>query len=310
MNKKAAVVFAAAVFILAGCGSCLFTPEEEKLAVVNNACISAGMLKEKSALYGVEVTNAKQAKEFLNLLINDALVSNAAKERKIRPGREEFSAELSAFAPGYDTPEMRKAFEHSKTGYGAWIKDLKQRVIRKKVIEESMKEVIKIDERELKDYFWTNIIDFRRSHKVRARQIVVKEEEKAKELLMKLENGADFAQLAKQHSVTSEAERGGDLDFFAEKDMPAFISRVVFKMKPGKVSGIVKSPYGWHIFKCEEIKQAETPKFEDVRDEVYERYYEERKDEYLNLWMQELRKKAKISVNDENILKIFEEEKK
>ena len=80
MKKSAFAVLAAAVFIFTGCAGCFFTPEEEKLAFVNNACISAAMLRQKSALYGVEVANAKQAKEFLNLLINDALVSQAAKE--------------------------------------------------------------------------------------------------------------------------------------------------------------------------------------------------------------------------------------
>ncbi len=278
--------------------------------MVNKECVTIGNLKEKSALYGVTISNRRQANEFLNLLINDRLVLEEAKSRKIKISKEELEIEISRFAPGYDTSEMKKAFEMSGVKYSRWLKDVKRRVIRKYAIDAAMKERVRVDERELKDYFWTNIIDFRRAHKVRAAQIVVKEEETAKELLMQLENGADFSELAKKHSITSEAERGGDLDFFAEKEMPAFISRVVFKMKPGRISGIIKSPYGWHIFKCLEVKQAETPKFEHMRDEVYEKYYEVKKDEYLNLWMQDLRAKAKISVKDENINSHFKEEKR
>lgn len=303
---------AVAIFLLvaSGCGRCVFTPENEILARVNKDCITTGDLREKAVLYGVSISNRRQARELLNLLINDSLILEEAQRRGIRIASDEMKKEISNFAPGYDTPEMKKTFEQAGVKYGRWMQDIKKRVRRKYAIEAAMKERVRIDERELRDYFWTNITAFRRAHKVRAAQIVVKEEETAKELLMQITNGADFAELAKKHSITSEAERGGDLDFFSEKEMPAFISRVVFRMKPGEISGVVKSPYGWHIFKCIDVRQAETPKFEDVRGDVYERYYDDKKEEYFNLWIRELRAKAKITVKEENIDANFKEAKK
>ena len=67
--------------------------------------------------------------------------------------------------------------------------------------------------------------------------------------------GTDFRQLAREKSTAPEAERGGDLGYFAMGDMPAEFN-VVFGMQKGGVSGIVKSPYGYHIFKLEDKRKA------------------------------------------------------
>jgi parvulin-like peptidyl-prolyl isomerase len=113
--------------------------------------------------------------------------------------------------------------------------------------------------------------------------------------------GQDFAALAKKYSTTSEAEAGGDLGYFSASEMPAFMTDAVSGLKKGEISTIVKSPYGWHIFRVEDIAEAQTPKFEDVRNEVYDRYFEEKKDEYFSSWMEGLRKKADIKINEENL---------
>ncbi|MCE5299276.1 MAG: peptidylprolyl isomerase [Spirochaetia bacterium] len=282
-----------AVFICAACGG---PGAEETLAVINGNPVTRQQFNLKAKLYGLTVNTPGEEEQFLNLLINDMLVLEQAKKMNIRLSGEQMRAEMENFAPDYDTKETKKALKDAGIRYGEWKKDLKEKIIRKKVIETAMSGKINIRPDEVRDFYWTNILEFRTIKRARARQIVLNTEEKAKEVQQELMRGGDFAALAEKYSVTSEAKLGGDLGYFGEKEMPVFITSVVFSMKKGEISPVVRSPYGWHILKCEDIQEADTPKFEQVRQEAYDRYYEQKKEEYFNAWMEELREAARIEI--------------
>lgn len=114
--------------------------------------------------------------------------------------------------------------------------------------------------------------------KVKARHILLKlaktdppEKEqavkkRAEELLQKLKNGEDFARLAAQHSEDAgSAEKGGDLGYFKPGDMVKPFEEAAFALKPGELSGLVRTPYGFHIIRVEDVKESRTKPFEDVR---------------------------------------------
>ena len=294
----AGLLFLAVVLYAAGC-----VPAQDMIpmASVNKHVITAGEFKLKAKLYGLNAVTKKEAIEFLNLLINDYIVLEQAKKMNVAFTKEELRLEIEDFAPDYSSKETRKMLKESGISYGGWLKDIEEKVLRKKTILAVMKDKIKIDPEEVKDFYWSNIVDFRTQKKVRIRQIVTDSEEKAKEVQQHIMRNEPFDKLAMKYSVTSDSKIGGDLGYFSEGDMPAFISDVVFQMKKGSVSGIVKSPYGWHIFLCEDIQVADTPKYDEVKKAVFDRYYEEKKDDYFNSWMKDLRKEAKITVFSDNI---------
>lgn len=83
----------------------------------------------------------------------------------------------------------------------------------------------------------------------RALQIIVKERAKAEDILKKLKAGADFKALAKAHSIGPAANRGGDLGYFNKGDFQQEFETVILNLKPGEISEIVHSEFGFHIFK-------------------------------------------------------------
>lgn len=80
-----------------------------------------------------------------------------------------------------------------------------------------------------------------------ARHILLKTKEEAEKLKRQLADGADFALLAKKHSLCSSAKRGGDLGEFGPGQMVKAFDNVVFKKPLLKVHGPVKSKFGYHL---------------------------------------------------------------
>lgn len=86
--------------------------------------------------------------------------------------------------------------------------------------------------------------------KFHAMHILLKTEAEAKEVLQKLINGADFNELAVQYSIDPGAKKNrGDLGFFEKGDLVKEFEDAVLKLKPGQISGIVKTSLGYHIIK-------------------------------------------------------------
>jgi parvulin-like peptidyl-prolyl isomerase len=297
------VIIAALAVITAGCGN---NTLNAPVAVVDKHSITVGEFELKAKLYGLSISTKKEAGQFVNLLINDFLVLEEAKKQKVSFTGEEMKKEIENFAPDYASPETKKELRAVGIKYGQWLNDIREKITRKKIINMVMKDKIKADPEDIKDYYWSHIPDFRTGKKVEASQIVLDSEEKAKMVQQFLMRGEAFDRLAKKYSITSESKNGGSLGYFGAGEMPSFINDAVFSMKKGEISGIIKSPYGWHIFRVDDIQEDKTPKFEEIKDRVYEKYYDIKKDEYFNAWMQELRKNAEIKIYEDTLDKLVE----
>lgn len=101
-----------------------------------------------------------------------------------------------------------------------------------------------------------------------AAHILVDSPEQAAMLRSQLDEGADFAELAKQNSTDGAAPQGGDLGWFALTDMVEPFADAVAKMQDGEIAGPVQTRFGWHLIKLTETRIAEAPKLEDVRERL------------------------------------------
>lgn len=83
--------------------------------------------------------------------------------------------------------------------------------------------------------------------KASARHILVESQQMCEDIKSQIENGADFAQLAKQHSLCPSGEQGGDLGAFYPGQMVAEFDKVVFNEDLSKVHGPVQTQFGYHL---------------------------------------------------------------
>ncbi|MCE5335567.1 MAG: SurA N-terminal domain-containing protein [Desulfobacteraceae bacterium] len=146
---------------------------------------------------------------------------------------------------------------------------------------EEMARDIPLREGEAKAYYDDNIRQYEHEKEVRARHILFrvlpdapqaeidKIRANAQKVLDEVKGGKDFAELAKKNSQDEgSAPKGGDLGFFTAKQMQVAFSEAAFALKPGDISDLVRTPYGFHIIKVEEVRPPRTSPLEEVKADI------------------------------------------
>ena len=135
---------------------------------------------------------------------------------------------------------------------------------------------------------------------VHARHILVKAEDEAQDMVRKLRGGADFADLAEEHSIGPSAAEGGDLGWFGPGRMVRAFEDAAMALKPGTYTQMpVQTPFGWHVIQVEERRPLDVPSFAEARP----RLVNELSAELGQTLMEQLRTDAKVHKADWQALK-------
>jgi len=113
--------------------------------------------------------------------------------------------------------------------------------------------------------------EFEDPEAVHCLQIVVRTPEEAKSVLDQLRAGAPFDKVARQAGTSPDARNGGDLGWFPKGTMPKVFDDTCFSLGTNKISGVVASPYGYHVFKVLGRRAPRTRKFDEVKAETERR---------------------------------------
>lgn len=125
-----------------------------------------------------------------------------------------------------------------------------------------------------------------------ARHILVEKEDQAKAIIAQLKKGGKFEEVAKKSSKDpGSAAKGGDLDWANPGNYVAEFSEALTKLAKGKMTETpVKTQFGYHVIRVEDIRDAQLPKFDDVKQQVAQQLQQQK----MNKYQDELRSKAKI----------------
>lgn len=148
---------------------------------------------------------------------------------------------------------------------------------------------IKVSDEDAKSYYEEHQIDYETQEQRHAHHILIKTDKnadentvtaarkKAEDLLARLKKGESFEELAQKYSDDpGSASKGGDLGFFGSGMMVKPFEEAVFSLQPGGLSELVKTDFGWHIIRLDEIRPAGLRPFDEVKDSIIARLKEER----------------------------------
>lgn len=236
-------------------------------------------------------------RSYLVQLVDRRLAMAEATRLGIQITPEHVDAALNEHRRDYPGQAFEQMLQERGITLAEWRGELEEGLLIEKVARQAAYQGLRAEEEEIQTFFEEHREEFDRPAQVRARQIVVGSEAEGQEMLGLLRQGQPFAEVARSHSLSPDSEEGGDLGFFARGDMPPEFERVVFSIPVGRISELVKSEYGFHIFLVEERRNAVRLTMDDVREEIRRRILAEKEEVAYEEWLNGLRGRATIEVN-------------
>ncbi|MCZ6715297.1 MAG: peptidyl-prolyl cis-trans isomerase, partial [Deltaproteobacteria bacterium] len=285
-SEIAASAALCALLLLSACGG---GSDETWIAEVNGQQIPISQLRRiLEARFELEpdVSREDILNEELSQLVTQQVILNRAHELGIEVTQREADTRL------------RKLHGNDFSGIDSeFLNEIRKQMLLERTELEDLADRIRFPESALVLYFEENRRRYRTPERVRIRQIVVEDEAKARQLRAQLGEGADFATLAAEHSLAPEAGEGGLLPAFARGEMPEVFDEA-FKLRPGGLSRVLESPYGFHLLRSETRIPAHDPELTEVRDAVRMELQQKRLAELRRGWLRGLRRNANIRVNE------------
>lgn len=253
------------------------------------------VLNQVKSYYGEDYKNNEDAMAYLtqkrlemvDTLINDVIFKVKAEELGILPTDEELATkaneELEKIKSNFDDEETYKS-ALAATGFTEeqFIEELKLSNISTVVYEEATKDVTVKDE-DVKKYYDENLNKYtEKPNRINPAHILVADEATAKEIIEKLNNGADFAELAKEYGTDGTNETGGELgwiDYDTEEYDRTFMDAAIAVNKGEYTPSPVKTQFGYHVIKCLDKEEYPVKSFDSVKEEVNKTVLDDAKNE-------------------------------
>ena len=211
---------------------------------------------------------------------------------------DDFLVELGARGQGYNTPDGRRAILDQIISSKLLLLDARHNLLETEpefkaelarlrenlLINYAGNKVlaaVKVSDEDVKKYYEDNIDRFKQGPTVNADHILVESEEKALEILAKIESGeVSFADAAKEHSTCPSGQRGGNLGDFGRGQMVPEFDTAVFELEVGEMTKVpVKTQFGYHLIKLNSKSDESVMPYDEIAPQLSEMVLNEKRRE-------------------------------
>ena len=292
-------------------------PPTDKAAVVNTTVITQAELDSQMRIVVdrlrssgrlPDVTQLDQIRgQVLENLIARELLYQETLKKGIKVSQDEINAQLINLKSQFpNEAEFNQALTRMDLTEASIKEKIQRDLALKKLIEDEIVPKVTVSESEIRAFYDNNPETFKQPERVKASHILIKVDPKAdsaqkaeakKKIDMvqaKLQKGEDFGALAKEYSEGPSAPKGGDLGYFSRGQMVKPFEDAAFAMKPGEVSGMVETRFGYHLIKVTDKTPEGTIPYADVKEKLSEFLKQRKIQEDIQVYVKNLEEKAKI----------------
>ncbi|MFA6078780.1 MAG: peptidylprolyl isomerase [Candidatus Omnitrophota bacterium] len=286
------------------------------VAVVNNEVITQreidGILEPiyeqyRSLYYGDElIKKLEEARQkVLDQLIEDRLILSEAKKLNVEVEEAAVDARVDDMVRRFPS---REAFERALAQQDINLKDLraryKEQIMVRRLIDHKVGSKISVSPPEIANFYDKHANEFVQPEQIKLSNILIRPkknmtmdqaERLANEIESRLREGGSFEGLAMEYSEGPNASEGGSMGYVKKGDLLPAIEEVVFELKEGEVSPIIKTNLGFHIFKIDEKRERKVLELSEVRRDVEEAVFREKIKGRIKDWVDGLKKNAYIA---------------
>lgn len=248
----------------------------------------------------------------LDSLIDEELRYQEAVRLKVRVPPAEVEQALERARKAYRTPEE---FERARRESGATMPQLRASILRALMISKIYEQVVRskcaVTENEAATYYRENTARFVLPEQVRTSIITIGVERsasprdwerarhEAEDLAQRIAAGASFEALAREHSSDPSKTKGGDLGFVHRGQLIDEFERALTPLRPGQVSPVVQTIYGFHLLRLVEVRSSTQKTFAEMKSTIVRDLTETRCNQAGAVWSKRLREAARIEIVDE-----------
>lgn len=240
----------------------------------------------------------------LEQIVQKVLFKQEAKKNNIEISQEELDEELAKAEMGYPEDSFNKRLEFEGLTRAEWENTIENNLLINKLINNFVNSKVSVSDDEMLRYFEANEAKFHKREQVRALHIMVETEEEIRQIQKELQSKQkDFSGLAKEYSLGPEGAQGGDLGYFEAGLMPEEFDNV-FKLKINGVSDIIRTPYGFHLFKVVDKVEDRKMSFDESKKLIEQSLLHELQDKAFQKWLIQLKENSVIEINYDFLEKI------
>ncbi|MCP4747812.1 MAG: hypothetical protein GY874_16990 [Desulfobacteraceae bacterium] len=292
------------------------------VAVVNNDIILLSELekilqplKERLRMQGFSEVQrnlylADQRPTILDQMVDDKLTDQQVKQYLLEVDDNEVDATIERIKAvnNLNDKKLLSMLEMDGLTYDNYRKELKDQLLRQKLLNRQVKSKIVITDKDIRTYYNKNREQYAGKIKYHLRHIMMQapeaiSEKKRNQILktmqhvhQRLKDGDSFAELAKVYSQASSAKNGGDLGFFELRLLASQIRDAVSGLEKGQFTSVIDTEHGPQIFYLENIQDDSGKTLEDVKPEIEEKLYAEVVNEKFKEWLKNLRENSHIEI--------------
>ena len=246
----------------------------------------------------------------LDQLVAYHLLAQESRARKLEVGDPDVEARLGQIRQSFPTED---AFKQGIAAQGLTVAQLREQARTSlqvaKVIDLEVTSKVAVQDAEVSTFYTQNLERFKQGESVHASHILLglppqatpeqkaEAKNKAQAALKQVRGGADFAAVAKAQSQDpGSAQNGGDLGFFPKGQMTPAFEEAAFKLKPGTVSGLIETPFGFHIIKVHERRGPRTAPFTEVSGQIKDFLAQGQRETKLQQFVDQVKSKGKVEI--------------
>ncbi|MCG6982824.1 MAG: peptidylprolyl isomerase [Deltaproteobacteria bacterium] len=292
-------------------------PPTDKAAVVNTTVITQAeldsqmrivvdRLRSSGRLPDVAQLDQIRSQVLENLIARELLYQQTLK-KGIKVSQEEINEQLINLKSQFpNEAEFNQALTRMDLTEASIKEKIQRDLALKKLIDDEIVPKVTVTDSEIRAFYDNNPETFKQPERVKASHILIKVDPKAdsaqkaeakKKIDMvqaKLQRGEDFGALAKEYSEGPSAPKGGDLGYFSRGQMVKPFEDAAFAMKPGEVSGMVETRFGYHLIKVTDKTPEGTIPYADVKEKLGEFLKQRKIQQEIQVYVKNLEEKAKI----------------
>jgi peptidyl-prolyl cis-trans isomerase SurA len=254
---------------------------------------------------------AKIRDDVLNQLIDEKLTEQEIKQLNLSVNETEIDNTIERFKTANDMNdrEFQKALEEEGISFEAYRKQIRDQILRAKLVNRQVKSKIVITQEEIRTYYERHPERYGPEKRYRLRHIFMRaptgagNKERAKKkkqmerVLNELRQGEPFARMARRYSEIS-AEEGGLLGLFDFEELSETLRAALKGKAPGEFTGVLETDQGYQIVYIEEIVETPAKALADVSAEIEEKLFQERIKERYETWLEEIRTQSIVKRMD------------